>query len=126
MPFRHCSARLAVRKPSWEVDRHVRTLLTGGAPDVGLVDVVLVASGRRPELGAAHVRVAGRGLFWSNGAAGQKELCFPWSSPLPIPNAHRSRRRWWVVLREYMVVIGGACLASAEEGEVFSPREGLW
>ena len=40
LPRRHCSARFAVRKPSWKLplDKHVRTLLTGGGPDVGLVD----------------------------------------------------------------------------------------
>ena len=78
-----------------------------GYGDVGLVDAVPVPSGRRPELGAAHVCVVGRWLsglvvleVFERGYDSKKELCFPWSSPVPIPNAHRSRWTWWVVLRE--------------------------
>ena len=44
---------------------------------------------------------------------------------MPIPNAHKSRRRW-VVLRECDGGDGRCLPASAQEGEEFFPREGLW
>ena len=96
------------------VDRHVRTLLTCGGPDVGLVDVVPVASGRLRSW-VLRMCVAGRGLsgltvlevFGREYDSQRTE--FPTGVHLCLfqilTGAGGRGFRWWVVLTKWMVVM---------------------